>query len=189
MGFTGDFAGISVWRRKMLDLANVNGKAQQEIARAVAREVKGVLRQEFTDGEGPEGKWAPTVRGKPALESRKLPNAFTWRFDRGVLRFVGRVKRDWLTAHQEGHEFPARSVGENQRFLTFKNGKLIKNRRALNRKGQAVRGVVQVFARAHTIGKRVLPARPIVPTGSIPSKWATAINRGARLVMLEWWRD
>jgi len=118
-----------------------------------------------------------------------LPQAFASTIGPSGLRYSAKSKRDLLEAHQEGHEFPARQRAANQQFLTFdKRGLLIKTSRALNKKGEVKRGVHQTFAKAHTVGARVLPQRQIVPEGSdLPPPWENAVERGAARGMQRWY--
>ncbi len=185
MGLKGDVAGLKKLRREIEDLANPKGRAQAEIARNVIREVRGVLKQEFAAGEGPYGPWDLTKQGKPALISRKLPQDFKGAVIPGGALFYGRIP--WLIAHHEGHTFPARQVAANKSFLTFNaRGRLIKASRALNKKGQAKRGVTQTFAKAHTVSARTLPPRPIYPTRGMPAKWSGPISRAGLAGMQAW---
>src|SRR5512147_2482998 len=159
------------------------------LLRGIDREVKGQLKQEFATGAGPYGPWKNTVRGKQALQSKKLPQAFKSEIGPTGLRYSAKSKRDLLTAHQEGHEFPERQVAANKQFLTFNSkGRRIKDSRALNKRGEVKRGVYQIFARAHQVGKRVLPERKIVPEGTdVPPPWENAIERGATVAMQRWY--
>lgn len=184
MPLTGDYDGV---RRLRTDVAKLATGA--DLLRGIDREVKGLLRQEFASGSGPYGAWRPTVRGRQALQSKKLPQAFTSEIGPTGLRYSAKSKRDLLTAHQEGHEFPARSVAANKQFLTFnRGGKLIKSSRALNKKGEVKRGVYQRFAKAHTAGARVLPQRQVVPEGDeLPPPWENAVTRGAEAGVQRWY--
>lgn len=184
MPLTGNTAGVRRLRR------DVETLAQGEVLLVdMKSEVKGLIVEQFAKSIAPDGSpLQETVRGKPALVSRKLPNAFAGRIDRGVLRFVAKSKRDLLEGHQAGHVFKARQVGAQKQFLTFKNGVLIKNSRALNKKGEVKRGVHQTFARAHTVGERVLPVRPLVPVEGeeLPARYERALERGGSRGMMRW---
>lgn len=184
MPMTGDVAGVRRLRADMAQLARGT-----DLLRGIDREVKGLLKEEFEKGEGPYGPWQDTVRGKQALQSRKLPTAFRSTIGTTGLRYSAKSKRDLLAAHQEGHIFPARKREANQQFLTFnKKGKLIKNSRALNKKGEVKSGVHQTFAKAHIVGERELPQRQIVPEGSdLPPPWEQAVERGAEGGMMRWY--
>jgi hypothetical protein len=191
MPLTGDFAGLARLRRNIEGLASPTGPGQRTLLAAVRSEVKQLLRTEFATSTGPNGPWVPTVRGKPALASKKLAQAFESEVVAGGVRFRGVVNRDWLEAHQEGHTFKSRSVAAAKQFLTFNSkGRLIKAKRALNKKGDVKRGVHQTFARAHTVGERVLPQRLIAPQGGIltPS-WQAAIARGITNGMQRWYAN
>jgi hypothetical protein len=183
MPLTGNEAGVRQLRRDVEQL----GKG--EILLAGARtEVKSLLREQFDQGIGPDGTpLQETVRHRPALISRKLPNAFGSRIDQGALRFTAKSTRDLLEAHQEGHVFKARKVAAQKQFLTFdRRGRMIKNSRALNKKGEVKRGVHQTFGRAHTVGERVLPARPIAPGPALPARYEQAIERGVTAGVMRW---
>jgi hypothetical protein len=186
MGLTGDRAGIKRLGRSVQSLAH--GEEQSNMLGAIRGEVRALLKDEFTRSVGADGSaLQETVRGRPALVSKKLAGAFTSRIDRGSLRFVGKSKRDLLTAHQFGATFAERKVAALKQHLTFdKNGRLIKAKRALNKKGEARRGTHQTFARAHTVGQRVLPARPIVPEDTLPERYETAIAKGVAGSLDRW---
>lgn len=159
------------------------------ILQGIDYEVKKLLKQEFATGEGPYGPWQKTARGRQALQSKRLPTAFKSTIGPSGLRYVAKSRRDFLEAHQQGHIFPARHREANKQFLTFnKFGRLIKNSKALNKKGKVRAGVFQTFARAHTVGKRVLPQRRIAPEGTdLPPSWEAALERGATYGMNRWY--
>ena len=188
MPFTGDSRKLDKLGERMRTLADGKGAG---LFPPINRALKAVLREEFTRSIDPSGRtWKPTVKGRPALVSRKLPNAFTFAARDGYLVGVGKSKRDLLSAHQEGHTFRARQVAALKQFLSFdKNGRLIRKQRALNRKGLAKRGVTQTFARAHTVSERVLPPRQIVPEGeTIGRLWDGAIRLGFVEGMTRWFQ-
>lgn len=192
MGLTGDFIGLRRLRRNVESLAQPDGKARVDLLAHVQTEVTGLLKEEFAKGIGPDGSaWQQTKSGRPALISKKLAGAFSSRIDRGIVRFTGKSKRDMLMAHQLGHTFKARKVAADKQFLSFNSkGKLVSARRVL--KGSAFTGVMlrrgasQVFAAAHKIGERVLPARPIYPEGTLPTRWQEGIERGLVVGMEKW---
>jgi hypothetical protein len=186
MPLTGDFMNIRQFENSLRDLARTGGGSQREIGFQVIKQVRGVLKEEFASGEGPESEWQRTVRGQKALISKKLPQDFFGVIIPGGVFIGSRVP--WLQAHQEGFTFPERQVAKETHYLTFnKKGRLIKKSRTLNKKGEVKRGVYQTFAKAHTVGGRELPARPIYPEGAIPEKWAKAINEGAEIAMTKWY--
>jgi hypothetical protein len=188
VALTGNFAGFRELRKAIRDLSKPDGRAVQDIAKNVKAEVDVVIRDEFASGEGPDGPWQKTARGRVALISRKLPNAFRSRFDQGVLRYTAKVPRGWLLTQHEGHAFPARKVAALKRYLSFNSkGKLVAERRIFDKKGNVRRGAFQRFAGAHTVGRRVLPPRPLYPTGSLPAKWSNAITRGASVGLSRWY--
>lgn len=187
MGLSVDFN-----RLKRIQRLTTPQQMAAPILRGIKQQVGLLLKSEFATGTGPSGdKWKPTVRGRQPLQSRKLASAFDITADADSVRGVGKSKRDMLTAHQEGRVFKSRRVVENKQYLTFdKRGRLIRNSRALNRKGDVKRGVRQTFARAHTVGQRVLPARPIIPDrdGELPANWVAAVNAGA-VQGMQWWSE
>jgi hypothetical protein len=185
---TGDLAGLRRLRRSVEGLARPDGAGRAELAGQVQGEVKALIAEEFTRGVAPDGStWAPTKRGKPALISRKLPNAFASRIDRGVVRFIAKSTRDLLVAHQHGHVFPARQVGEHKQYLSFNSkGKLVAERRIFKKDGTVRRGASQRYAAAHTVRERVLAARQIYPEGTMPLRWQEAIARGLTSGMTRW---
>lgn len=189
MPLTGDVARFGVIRNEMLSLARGDGAAQKKLLAGVKQQVTLLLKTEFSSSVDPSGtEWQRTVRGRPALVSKKLPQAFELELVDGAVRGVGKSKRDLLLAHQEGATFKARNVAAQKQYLTFdKRGRLIKSKRALNKQGEARRGVHQTFARAHTVGERELVARPIVPLGGpLPKNWDAAVRAGL-LVGMQWW--
>jgi len=187
---TGDERKLGRLAGQLRSLGERNAPEQQRLLEPVKQNLKGVLREEFSKSIDPAGKrWQLTVRGRPALLSRKLPFAFEFGARDGAVIGVGKSKRDLLEAHQEGMTFRARQVKAQQQFLTFdKNGKLIRKRRAINKKGEATRGTHQTFARAHTVGERVLPQRQIIPEGSeLPPLWSKAVESGVIDAMQRWY--
>lgn len=163
--------------------------------RAINRATKGLLKEEFATGVGPNGPWDPTKRGKQALQSRKLPQAFKSNVARGELSFVARTTRDMLTAHQEGRAWPARHSAGGQ-ILTFnKRGRIIKAKNAISRGSlkkhgelRLKRGVSFAEVQAHRVGQRVLPAREIVPTGTkLPESWEFVLDAVALVEVQRWY--
>ena len=147
--------------------------AADAVVKSVERAARGELQREFRDSIDPDGNsWKARADGKPALVSKKLPGAFTSKIVGNTIVFVGRVARDWLRVQSEGHSFPSRNVAARATVLRFdRKGRMVKAKRFEKiKKGRAV------FARAHTIGRRTLPARPIVPGASLPARWETAIK-------------
>lgn len=188
MSLTGNFDGLRQLQRALKNLAKPDSSASQEIGKRVANEVDGVLREQFSTGVGPDGEWQRTKSGRPALVSSRLAAAFRSRFDRGVLRYTAATPRNWLEAHHEGRTFPARKVAALSRYLSFNSkGKLVAGRRILKKDGTTKRGTYQRYAAAHTVSQRVLPRRPIYPTGALPSKWSNAIMRGASAGITRWY--
>lgn len=148
-----------------------------------------LLKHEFATSTSATGDpFAKTVKGKPALLSRKLPFAFGARVDRDSVRFVGRVARDWLDVLATGRTFKARQVAANKQYLSFNSkGKLVRESRLFNKRGELRKNVHQVFAAAHTVGERVLPARPPLPTGSeLPPPWEAATKAGVAIAFGRW---
>lgn len=190
MPFTGDFAGLRQLERSIEGMARPGGPGVKLVLGAMRTAIKGLIKQEFATGIGPDGEWQATKRGRPALLSRQLPKTFVAHIKETGVRFASLVKRDWLLAHQLGHTFTVRHVAAEKQFLTFnRKGRLVRNSRALNKKGEVRRGVHQTFARAHAVGERVLPAREIYPAdGGLTSKWGEAIA-GAVTAALERWYE
>jgi hypothetical protein len=185
MPLTGNFAGLRRLRRGLESVAEPEGAGRTDLVEGVQAEVKELLAEEFEKGIGPTGEpWQETVRGKPALVSRKLVGAFSSRIDRGIVRFTGKSKRDMLLAHQFGHTFPARKVAAEKQHLSFNSkGKLVAARRIFKKDGTVRRGGYQRFAAAHTVHERTLPARPIYPDGAMPPRWEERIQRGIAAAM------
>jgi hypothetical protein len=183
MPLDGDFNGLRKLERSIADLSKTGGASQAQVARGVISEVRGLLREQFTSGIGPDGSpLTPTVRGRPALVSRKLPQAFTGSPIPGGAAMSLRV--EWLEAHQHGHTFPSRQAAGQT--MIFRKGKLVSQARAA--KGwQGPKSWQDVRSRAHTVGQRVLPARAIVPEGALPPRWAQAVGQGATNGMQAWY--
>lgn len=183
MPFVAPSEQLAALGNEMRDLAKA-----RPLVRALDRAVKGILKAEFATGAGPSGAWKPTVQGKQALLSRKLPTAFRSVVAGLGIEFVGRSNRDLLVAHQEGHVFPQRHVKALKQFLTFnRRGRLMRASRALTNDGRARKSYTQIFARAHQVGRRVLPQRQIVPEGStLPGPWDQAIGQALSPALDQW---
>jgi archaeosine-15-forming tRNA-guanine transglycosylase len=188
MPFVRRAAALRRLRRGFESIADPEGSGRAVLIGDVQPEVKALLAEEFAKGIAPDGTdWQRTVRGRPALISRRLESAFVSRVDRGVLRFAARSTRNLLTAHQEGHEFPERHIAANKEFLSFNSkGKLVAARRIFRKDGSLRRGAYQRFAAAHTVKARTLPARPIYPEGALPLRWEEAIRRGLTGGLQKW---
>lgn len=190
MPLTGDDRKLGKLADDLRSLGQPNTPAQQGLLEPVKREIKTVLKTEFSSSVDPSGQpWQETVRRHPALVSKKLPYAFEFGARDGAIVGVGRSKRDLLDAHQYGHFFSARHVEALGQFLTFnRKGKLVSNGRVLNKKGEVKRGYYQTFAREHTIRDRELPVRQIIPEGDqLPPLWEGAVERGVTAGMQRWY--
>lgn len=180
MPLTGPFGRVEALAKNMRDLASKNGKAQKAIGSATVPRIRKVWKEQFRTGVGPDGAWERNRNGGQPLDSRKLAADFKGKVMPGGVLFSSPVK--WLMAHHRGHVFAARSVANRQNVMRFNaKGRLVKTKRFEKLK----RGVA-VFARAHRVGQRRLPARPLYPTRSIPVVWARAINEGAAEAMRRW---
>lgn len=177
---TGAFKQLRRLRANLADLASPTGKAQRDVAREVEREVRQLIREQFRTGEGPDGPHQPRADGRPGLMSRRLPSDYNFRIQPAGL-WVQPSRARWLGVHQTGHTFPPRAGGGQ--VLTYnKSGKLLRGSRIAKQKF-----VFERTARAHTIGQRVLPARPIYPTNIATSpRWSSRIVLGQRRAMLRW---
>lgn len=174
MSLTGDFDALKRLERNMAELAQSSGPTQRQLARGVIGEVRNLLREQFTNGTGPDGSpLTPTVSGEPALVSRKLPQAITGSPVDGGAAMSLRI--EWLEAHQHGHTFPPRQVAASA--ANVRNGRFVR----VGKKASAIRGI-----RAHVIGPRVLPARPIVPEDGLPQRWVEGVSRGAGVALKAW---
>jgi hypothetical protein len=167
-----------------------SGRPPEDLAHAIEKEVRGLLKEQFAAGIDPAGNtYKPLRSGKPAFYKKmRIPQDFrSATVPQGVL-FYGRIR--WLDAHQHGHVFPARKVAANKNYLTFNSkGKLVAERRIFRKTGEVRKGGYQVFARAHEIGKRVLPQRMIYPEGALPKRWDEALERGAEAGMEEFFGE
>lgn len=206
MAFVGDFRNLRNLSERVADLARAGSKARKDISNGVGLAVRYQIQVQFATGTGPDAReWTRTKRGKLALVSRKLPQDFAWRAESAGLIFYSRVP--WLRAHHDGHRFPAHNAAARSaavdaigsRFVKFKE-----LRRALRTKNveriDSDRGslwvkkfknkskllVRSITIREHAVGARILPARPIYPTGKIPEAWAVAMNRGAQAGFEKW---
>lgn len=193
-----DRAQLRELQHQMRDLAAPEGTAQRRINESVARELRGVLREEFATGEGAYGSWKPTVHGHQALESNRIAQTFFLIAVPGGV--FGWSLIPWLIAHQVGATFAERVQSANRasqitgqsagRYLTFNRaGKIISPAKIFNAKGEVRRGAYQRFIADHRIGARHLEARPMVPDmgRAMPPKWGEAINRGGEAGMRSWY--
>lgn len=209
MPLDGDFKGLEKVQAKMQDLADVGGAAHRDVGRAVGKEVQGLEREQFEQGIAPSGEpWRAKKTGGLALQSRRLGSSFTTEVMAG--RLIGRFKIAWLSAHHEGHIFPPRRAGGQQLYFT-KRGRLTTAKKFARRlrsaqdKAIAARGVLDDkrfqrrlarlakgvgFVREtkqHGIRARILPARPLYPTGALPPRWQERIGRGVTAGVLRWY--
>lgn len=183
---TGDSKRLQKLEQSLRELGQRDGTMLTEATKQIAKNIKDTLKEEFSQGEGPYGAWLRTVRGRTALLSRKLPQAFAFRADNFVLKFFLRVP--WLTAHQTGYKFSARQAKSQSLFFN-EEGRLLKLGRLNGARLKKINFVQEVKGRAHTVGARVLPARPIFPTSAgVPPKWAQRINEGANYGMQRWYQ-
>lgn len=202
MPLTAPFAQLAAVRSGFASLASRNGSSRQALLRSVSLQVKNALREQFRDSVGPSGSpWQQTTKGKPSLVSKKLPGAFRFEVANGVLKGKGKSNRDMLEAHQLGHSFGSRRAGGSTMSFSAR-GRLIsaaRFRRAseLARARNISNGLMgkklrkwKGFERRaiqHTVGARVLPARPIVPTGStMPRLWESYVRIGLTDGMQKW---
>jgi hypothetical protein len=189
MGLKGDLARLKRLGRDLAEMGQPGSSPQMMLLEPVKQQGLVLLRYEFTESVDPSGSsWAETVRGKPALVSKKLPFAFDARIDRGIVRFIGKSKRDLLTAHDQGFVFPKRSVAANKQYLNFNSkGKLVAERRIFKKDGTPRRGAYQRFAKAHHIRERRLVQRQIAPSGpTMPSLWDAATRSGLAIGFGQW---
>lgn len=206
MPLTGDLRRLRGWALHIQSLGKPNGAKQQAIAKAVGYEVRELLKQEFSGGVGPDGEWKRTVRGKPALISRKLPGDFKTSAVAGGVFVSSRIP--WLRAHHEGHTFPARSVAGGRELFFNRKGRF-RSRQSFA--GSQYQARIKMHAirlkmvgatpaqvrryqrqlerlalssgfvakqRAHSIRARVLPRRRIYPDDMRRGIWGQAIARG-----------
>lgn len=181
MGLTGDFKRLSQLQREMAALAQKEGDAQKSVLRPAARRVQARISHQLGAGVGPDdAPQAPRKDGRPGLASRKIGAAVRVTVVAGGI--AGSSSIDWLEAHQKGHEFPQRQH-EGQKLTFNRRGRLLSARRVARSKF-----VFDRIARRHTVGARVLPARPIYPeSGELPAPWATAVNSGAEEGLRAWY--
>ncbi len=206
MPLTGDLRRLRGWALHVQSLGKPNGAKQVAIAKAVGAEVRDLLKKQFASGVGPEGPWKRTVRGRPALVSRKLPGDFkTSAVASGV--FVS-SRIPWLRAHHEGHTFPARHVAGGRELFFNRKGrfrsrqsfegaqyqarirmhairlKMVGATPAQRRRYQAQLDRLAVSSgfvatqRSHSVRARVLPMRRIYPDDMRRGAWGQAIARG-----------
>jgi hypothetical protein len=107
------------------------------------------------------------------------------RIDQGSIRFFGRTTRDLLEALHAGHRFPARRTGGQSLFFDKRN-KLLRLGK-LSKRGLRTTFVEEKRAREHTVGARVLPARPVYPVGGLTPSWDAGVRRGLERGMTSWW--
>lgn len=180
MALRGAFGRVDAVSRAMKSLAKPGSTAQAGVIKAVGVALKRQIKKQFATSTGPDDEpWAPRKDGKPSLASKKLASRINLKVAGTGLRGWSRIP--WLEAHQEGHVFPSRR-GAAQWLRFNKKGRLVKAKRFEKlKRGRAVLG------RAHVVGQRVLPARPIRPVGGMTAPWAAAVNAGAREGMRAWY--
>ncbi len=196
MPLTAPTAALDKVQRGLTSLAQLDGAGRTTLLKNVRDQVKGLLKNEFATATSPLGStWEKTKRGRQALLSKKLPQAFESRIENGVVAFVAYTPREWLLAHQTGHTFAARKVAANKNVLHFnKKGRLVSKKafkRALDRNLKSKKpqnwNYSRRWAGAHTIRARVLPARPSIPEGSsLPALWGAAVSAGITQGMAQW---
>lgn len=184
----GDTRKIDRLARNMRDLSRRDGQAQRAVAQNTISPIKKVWRDQFRDGEGPEGKWARRADGKQPLKSKKIGADLRAVITRGGVLFKSPVK--WLLSHHTGMTYAARAVAARQNVMRFNaRNKLVKaSKFAKLKRGRAV------FASAHRVGVRRLPARTLFPSRKtthfgyqiLPEKWGNAVNKGAAAAMRRW---
>ncbi len=171
MGLDGDFDKLRRLAASLRELDQASGEFQRQTSRHVIDEVRPVIRDQFVTGSGPYGAWERTKRGKPALVSMKIPNSLSAKAVDGGPSFSFHIP--WLGVHHSGHIFAPRQVEQGKAVQRF------------SRKGQ-LRTPSVFRGRSHTVGRRVLPARPIYPDKGMPAKWGTAINAGVERGVRDW---
>jgi hypothetical protein len=185
MGLQAPSEKLQAIQRSMESLAQPDGAAHKTILRGIKQQVQLVLKTQFQTSTDPSGQtYEPTVDGKPALASKKLPSLFQFQIEGGFVRGVAKSKRDMMTALHEGHIFASRQVAAGQVNRFNAKGKLVSASRFEKlKRGKAT------FSKAHSIGQRVLPPRPIIPEGNeLPPLWDSAVRAGVTVGM-QWWAD
>lgn len=205
MPLTGDMAKLRSLHRKILAIGQVNSAAQKAVLTQAANAIKALTRQQLAEGIAPDGSMQPPKKnGKPGMKSAKLARgaiAVEPRGD-GIYSYMKNPHKRWpdiMWAHQDGHTFPRRkSGGGAMRFN--RRGKLVSTKSfARTVKGHAAQldrdntrdlyaytktGKMRLLgksvrAKSHVVGQRVLPARPVFPSGgSLPKRWTDGAARG-----------
>lgn len=205
-------AAFTRMMRSVGQLATTGSAPRVRILVRMKEQFRVRLKYQFSHGVDPDDlTYDLTVRRKLALISNKLPNAFRFWINGDSLSTEGRVPRGWLDAHQRGWKFPPRHVARGGSathdvtkwrrdgssyektirpgvMLFDKKGRLVSHRRGLaHENGKNMRFGRATFARAHTVGERVLPQRMLVPdAGTLPAPWAAAAAAGFALGMADW---
>lgn len=179
MPLTGDLRRLRGWALHVQSLGKPNGAKQKAIASAVGKEVRELLKKQFTSGVGPEGPWKRTVRGKPALVSRKLPGDFKTSAVAGGVFVSSRIP--WLRAHHEGHTFPARQAGGQALFFN-KKGRFISGQRYRGAQFLAQRKMNQLTGELRAWTTLGLSQRGATPQ-SVARRIASIRRQLARLAM------
>ena len=123
----------------------------------------------FANSRDPYGRsWAKlkSRRGQPLRLTGRLQRSFTRNSESDVSGFKIGSNVKYAAVHQFGHTFPAgsRQVTKKGRF---------KSKKAASRSKR--------FSRIKLIGARVVPARPMLPSGNLSTSWTRAMQKAAQV--------
>lgn len=160
-------ARLQAVRAVVADMRPVMGR----IGAALVMRVKGY----FRDGMDPYGtRWEPLKarRGQPLVDTGRLRNSIAFSADKASVTVGTNVQ--YAPPHQFGATFKPRGQvnahGRTGRFLS-------------RQAASARRGSVRVsFAK---FKERVLPARPFLPTRTLPAPWAKDIREQLKVRLTE----
>lgn len=194
MPLTAPTAALAKVSRGLTGLAQVDGPGRMLLLKNVQQNVKALVRNEYASATSPSGAtWQKTVRGKQALLSKKIPNMYESRIERGVIVFVAYSAREWLLAQQEGRVFSARHVAAKTLVVNKKSGRILSRAafaKALDKRMNSKthkRSYTTRQQKSHAIRARILPARPSVPESSaLPALWGAAVSAGVTQGMAQW---
>jgi phage gpG-like protein len=119
----------------------------------------------FEQSRDPYGqRWKPLTarRGQPLRDTGRLQRSFSGSSDAAGFRIGTDVI--YAAVHQFGHTFPARAQAVNRK------GRFKKNASAGKR------------TKVRALGARVVPARPMLPSGRFGAIWTRALEKAAKIL-------
>lgn len=180
---TGKAGAIVAIRKALLD--GTSQETRKRLNEELARESIKLVHRGFREQVAPDGTpWAPLKRQRGRQGKKKrgdrilrdwgsLRNSFTMR-DASADGFVVGSSVQYAQYHQfgtQGRKKPATRVQ-----AVNKRGKFMKHSKAAKQK----RGAVAFRILNFQAGGGKIPARPMLPEGELPERWAKPLERAAR---------